>query len=45
LIASTTVTIVSSRATSDRLSPASSRKSKVAATGSGSAMPVDSISR
>ena len=45
LAASTTVTMVSSRATSDRLSPSSSRNSKVAATGSGSAMPVDSISR
>ncbi|MNN61255.1 hypothetical protein D3C76_1293100 [compost metagenome] len=42
---STTVTIVSSRARSDRLRPASSRKVKVSATGSGSEMPVDSISR
>jgi hypothetical protein len=43
--ASTTVSIVSSRATSERLTPAASRKSKVAATGSGSEMPVDSTSR
>ena len=43
--ASTTVTMVSSFATSPRLSPSSPRKSKVAATGNGSEMPVDSISR
>ena len=41
LAASTTVSIVSSRATSERLTPAASRKSKVAATGSGSEMPVE----
>ncbi len=43
--ASTTVTIVSSRATSQSACPASSRNEKVEATGSGSAMPVPSISR
>ena len=42
---STTVTMVSSRATSERLSSFSSRKSKVAATGRGSAIPVPSIRR
>ena len=35
----------SSRASADRLVPASSRKVKVSATGMGSEMPVDSISR
>ena len=43
--ASTTVTIVSRRETSSRLSPSSVRKLKVAATGSGSEMPVDSMRR
>ena len=45
LAASTTVTIVSSRVRSARLRPPSSRNSNVAATGKGSAMPVDSIRR
>ena len=43
--ASTTDTIVSSLATSESAAPVSSRKENVAATGSGSAMPVPSISR
>ncbi|MCY1453723.1 hypothetical protein D9M71_707350 [compost metagenome] len=42
---STTVTSVSSRAMSLRQNPSSSRTENVAATGIGSAMPVDSISR
>jgi hypothetical protein len=45
LAASTTLTMVSSRATSERLSLCSSRKSNVAAIGSGSEIPMDSINR
>ena len=45
LTPSTTVTSVSRRATDDRLSPLSSSKVKVSATGNGSEMPVDSITR
>jgi len=45
LAASTTVTIVSSRATSERLLPSSSSKVNVSATGKGSEIPVDSITR
>lgn len=41
--ASTTVTMVSSRASSPRRNPSSNSQSKVAATGIGSEMPVDSI--
>ncbi|MCY1452421.1 hypothetical protein D9M71_693390 [compost metagenome] len=44
-LASTTVTSVSSRASSLRLKPLASRKAKVSATGIGSEIPVDSISR
>ena len=44
-VPSTTVTMVSSRATSDSTLPVVSMKVKVSATGSGSPMPVDSISR
>jgi len=42
---STTVTIVSSVETSERLKPASSRNENVAATGIGSEIPVDSMRR
>ena len=45
LAASTSVTIVSSFATSERLRPDSSAKVNVSATGIGSLIPVDSISR
>ncbi len=41
--ASTTVTMVSSFASEPRLKPSSNSQSKVAATGIGSEMPVDSI--